>query len=127
MLERQMLEEGMLEKPMLERQMLEELMLKENVSIINVRTNVKRDVRGNVRTNVRTNVKRNVRKIRENHSWFPPLPFLGIIIIIYLLFCYYHLYSLDIGGFSSTTLWTATTQFSGYSFCFQFRNSQLTL
>ena len=47
-------------------------------------------------------------------------------IIIYFL-SHYYFYSLGFGGFGSTTLRTSYFQGSIGSFCFQFRNSQLTL
>gem|GEM_PF-6041692 len=46
--------------------------------------------------------------------------------ILYFL-SYYYLNGFGLGGFGSATLWTTCFQGSIGSFCFQFRNSQLTL
>lgn len=125
-------------------------MLEGNVSTTNVRTYVNTHVRRDVRTYVR----RDVRKLEEpflvppSHTMFlicfygsffldatdfhSRIPYVVVndqtpgSIIIYFLSRYYF-YSLGFGGFGSTTLRTTYFQGSIGSFCFQFRNSQLTL
>ena len=125
-------------------------MLEGNVSTTNVRTHVRRDVRTYVRRDVRKleepflvpplpHYVSNMFLLCFYGSFFldatdfhSRIPYVVVndqtpgSIIIYFL-SHYYLYSLGFGGFGSTTLRTSYFQGSIGSFCFQFRNSQLTL
>lgn len=125
-------------------------MLEGNVSTTNVRTHVRRDVRTYVKRDVRKleepflvpplpHYVSNMFLLCFYGSFFldatdfhSRIPYVVVndqtpgSIIIYFL-SHYYLYSLGFGGFGSTTLRTAYFQGSIGSFCFQFRNSQLTL
>ena len=125
-------------------------MLEGNVSTTNVRTHVKRDVRTYVKRDVRKleepflvppppHYVSSIFLLCFYGSFFldatdfhSRIPYVVVndqtpgSIIIYFL-SHYYLYSLGFGGFGSTTLRTSYFQGSIGSFCFQFRNSQLTL
>lgn len=125
-------------------------MLEGNVSTTNVRTHVRRDVRTYVKRDVRKleepflvpplpHYVSNMFLLCFYGSFFldatdfhSRIPYVVVndqtpgSIIIYFL-SHYYLYSLGFGGFGSTTLRTSYFQGSIGSFCFQFRNSQLTL
>jgi len=125
-------------------------MLEGNVSTTNVRTHVKRDVRTYVKRDVRKleepflvppppHYVSSMFLLCFYGSFFldatdfhSRIPYVVVndqtpgSIIIYFL-SHYYLYSLGFGGFGSTTLRTSYFQGSIGSFCFQFRNSQLTL
>ena len=125
-------------------------MLEGNVSTTNVRTHVRRDVRTYVKRDVRKleepflvppppHYVSSMFLLCFYGSFFldatdfhSRIPYVvvndqtpGSIIICFL--SHYYLYSLGFGGFGSTTLRTTYFQGSIGSFCFQFRNSQLTL
>lgn len=125
-------------------------MLEGNVSTTNVRTHVRRDVRTYVKRDVRKleepflvpplpHYVSNMFLLCFYGSFFldatdfhSRIPYVVVndqtpgSIIIYFL-SHYYLYSLGFGGFGSTTLRTSYFQGPIGSFCFQFRNSQLTL
>ena len=122
--------------------MLEKSMLEGNVSTTNVRTHVKRDVRKLEEPFLVPPLPHYVSNMfllcfygsffLDATDFHSRIPYVVVndqtpgSIIIYFL-SHYYLYSLGFGGFGSTTLRTSYFQGSIGSFCFQFRNSQLTL